>query len=136
MRQSASSLNQAKRSSGWGRANFCLAHLLERLLRVLHELAHCFPGVTMIHHLGQELWRNRDDVRPSQRRTLDVHDRTDASHEDSRRGFPFIQPVAYVTNHHGGIAAFVAPAPREDTRTWFPGLRSQKGVGPRENRAA
>src|SRR5258708_12358109 len=111
MRQSASSLNQSKRSSGWGRANFCLAHLLERLLRVLHELAHCFSRVTVIHHLGQELRRNRDDVRTSQRRTLDVHARTDASHNDSRRSFPSVTPVPHVTNHPPSTLSLLAPPP-------------------------
>ena len=47
-----------------GNCGSSFLHLLNRFLGIVHKLTDGFASVSMINHLGQELWRHGDDVRP------------------------------------------------------------------------
>ena len=93
-----------------------LGDLFQGLHRVLGELMNGLAAVLVVHHLGEELRRNGDDVGPRQRRVLDVHDRADASDDDAGRAGPIVKPAANVADHDRGIVAFIGHAAGEDTR--------------------
>ena len=102
--------------------NLRFTRFFERFLRVPHELADRFARVPVIDHLGQELRWNRDDVSAGESRALDIHHRADASHDDSSRGFPLVQPVTDVPDNQGGVVALIGDTARENAYLGRSGL--------------
>src|SRR5437870_2520661 len=112
-----------------------LADLRQRLFGILIELPHGFPAVLVVHHLGQKLRWNGDDMRASQRGALDIDHCADAPHQDLGRVAPFLQPMPHAANDAGRVVPFVAHASRENAQVGRAGLGRQDGLIKGENRS-
>src|SRR5580704_9638134 len=98
------------------------------LLGILHELAHGFSCVLVIHHLWKKLRRNGDDVGPGQRSVLNVNDCTDAAHNNPRRQVPLVKPATHVADHNGGVTSLIGHAPAENAHIRRPRFGGKDGL--------